>query len=399
MAARWRLRPPPVLGVRKTWGAPMPIESTPRPASVEKVTRTSVGHLSLIGCALAWTVSCGGEQRSSTGGTGSGETAETLPTSSGTNGTRDTTGGAKTGADSSSSDGAFYFDVNPGGTSTAICDAGDGEDCSCNAVDLLFVIDNSASMGVHREAINAAFPTFIAEMNSALPAGTDLHVALTRGTGFYDPGNGGGWGGPSCEATLTDGEWFPPDAGDSGENGQQGRLFEFEGQRYFEVSTDEDPAALQQWFAGALEEAISYALHSCTETVVAGSAYPFHPANAEYNVGFMRQNAVLVLFLVSDSSDLTPGNIPTSDFIDIVREAKAECGGDDCIVTSGAIQGECYGQPGNTNTRLTDFMNGFGKPPASWVSLSDPDLDFTGVLGTALANAVASTCDEVPPEG
>ena len=71
-----------------------------------------------------------------------------------------------------------------------------------------------------------------------------------------------------------------------------------------------------------------------------------------------------------------------------------------CIVTSGAIAGTCYDNPENVNTRLTDFMDGFGGPPASWVDLSFGGTpDFTGVLGGALADVVATTCEQIPPEG
>jgi hypothetical protein len=208
-------------------------------------------------------------------------------------------------------------------------------------------------------------------------------------------------GGPGCEAAVTDGVFFPPTDGDNGINGQQGRLFEHEGMRYFAVNTDEDPGALSSWFDGALFGAIDgSAPHSNTETVVAGAAYPFHPVNAGYNTGFLRTNAVLVLFLLSDSPDLTPPEIPTSDFIEMVRDAKAECGGDVCVVTTGAIAGQCYEQPGNINTRLTDFMNGFGKPPASWINLQFGMVpDFGTVLGDALTDAIATTCEAIDPEG
>ncbi|MGH1344720.1 MAG: hypothetical protein ACRBN8_24385 [Nannocystales bacterium] len=276
----------------------------------------------------------------------------------------------------------------------------DDIDCGCNAVDILFVVDNSGSMETHRAPVIAAFPQFVDEMVNALPMGTDLHVGLTRATGFYDPGNSGGWSGPACEATVTDGVFYPPQDGDNGENGQQGRLYEHDGQRYYAVNTGSDTAGLNTWFGGAMTGVIDGAApHSNTETVVAGAAYPFHPANAAYNEGFMRTNAVLVLFLLSDSPDLSPPDIPTSDFVDIVSDAKAECG-DMCIVTSGAIAGACYGNPANVNTRLTDFMDGFGGPPESWVDLSiGGSPDFTGVLGTALADVVAATCEQIPPEG
>jgi hypothetical protein len=311
-----------------------------------------------------------------------------------------TAGGVTEGLDASGSTAGFVFDVGTMADAPGACGP-DDPSCHCNAVDLLFIVDNSGSMQVHHDPIVAAFPLFVDQMFSALPPGTDLHVGLTRATGFFDPGNGGGWGGPACEAALTDGVFFPPTDGDNGINGQQGRLFEHEGMRYFAVNTGEDPGALSSWFDGALFGAIDGSVpHSNTETVVAGAAYPFHSVNAAVNAGFLRTNAVLVLFLLSDSPDLTPPEIPTSDFVEMVRDAKAECGGDLCVVTTGAIAGQCYQQPGNTNTRLTDFMDGFGKPPASWMNLEFGMVpDFGTVLGDALADAIATTCDEIVPEG
>lgn len=309
-----------------------------------------------------------------------------------------TSGGATVGLDSGSSAG-FVFDVGTAVDAPASCGP-DDPNCHCNAVDLLFIVDNSGSMQVHHDPIVAAFPLFVDQMFSSLPPGTDLHVGLTRATGFWNPGNGGGWGGPACEAALTDGVYYPPTDGDNGINGQQGRLYEHEGMRYFAVNTSDDPGALSSWFDGALYGAIDgSAPHSNTETVIAGAAYPFHPVNAAYNAGFLRTNAVLVLFLLSDSPDLTPPEIPTSDFVQMVHDAKAECG-DVCVVTTGAIAGQCYDQPGNVNTRLYDFMNGFGQPPASWINLEwGMTPEFGTVLGDALADAIATTCDEIRPEG
>lgn len=337
---------------------------------------------------------------SATMGPDESTTAGTTPTGTATTATTMASGTAGTteGLDSGSSEG-FVFDV---GTAVDVPGACDGEEgCYCNAVDLLFVVDNSGSMQVHHDPIVAAFPLFVDQMINALPPGTDLHVGLTRATGFFDPGNAGGWGGPACEASITDGVFFPPTDGDNGVNGQQGRLFEHAGMRYFAIDTSEDPTALSAWFDGALQGAIDGSVpHSNTETVVAGAAYPFHPANAGHNTGFLRENAVLVLFLLSDSPDLTPPAIPTDDFVQMVRDAKAECGGDVCVVTSGAIAGACYDQPGNVNTRLYDFMNGFGKPPASWINLQFGMVpNFGNVLGDALAEAIATTCDEIVPEG
>ena len=332
------------------------------------------------------------------------ELTTTSTTGTGTGGSTGSSGGSTAGQvtqglDSSGTTEGFVFDVGTAVDAPEACGPDDPE-CHCNAVDLLFIVDNSGSMQVHHDPIVAAFPLFVDQMFSALPPGTDLHVGLTRATGFWNPGNGGGWGGPGCEAALTDGVFYPPTDGDNGINGQQGRLYEHEGMRYFAVNTSDDPSPLSSWFDGALYGAIDGAApHSNTETVVAGAAYPFHPVNAAYNSGFLRTNAVLVLFLLSDSPDLTPPAIPTSDFVEMVRDAKAECG-DVCVVTTGAIAGQCYDQPGNINTRLYDFMNGFGHPPASWINLQFGMVpDFGTVLGDALADAIATTCEEIDPEG
>jgi hypothetical protein len=363
---------------------------------MRRLARSAMATWFVLGCNVA---PSGDETTFDPMVTGTAGTSGSGSTGSVDGGSTAGSGGVTQGLDSSSSEG-FVFDVGTGQDAPGTCSA-DDPSCHCNAVDLLFVVDNSGSMQVHHDPIVTAFPLFVDQMFSALPPGTDLHVGLTRATGFWNPGNGGGWGGPACEAALTDGVYYPPTDGDNGINGQQGRLFEHEGMRYFAVDTDDDPTALSGWFDGALFGAIDgSAPHSNTETVVAGAAYPFHPVNDPVNTGFLRTNAVLVLFLLSDSPDLTPPEIPTSDFVEMVRDAKAECGGDVCVVTTGAIAGQCYDQPGNTNTRLYDFMNGFGKPPASWMNLEWGMVpDFGTVLGDALADAIATTCEQIDPQG
>jgi hypothetical protein len=291
-------------------------------------------------------------------------------------------GGATTASSSSTGQGG-----------TVSVGSGSGPD-NC-AVDILFVIDNSGSMQEHAPGTIAAFSTFVDEMITSVPMGTSLHVGVTRATGFFDPGNAGGWGGPACNG-ITDGNWNPPDVANNMVNGQQGRLYEYSTKRYFDTDTSADPGPLKTWFEGAITGAIDWIdPHSNTETVVAGAAYPFHPANASFNQGFLREQGVLLLFLLSDSPDLSPAAVPTTQFINIVHDAKKSCG-DACVLVTGAIAGDCYGQMGNQNTRLYDFMNGFGAPPPSWVNLkSGSDPDYKGVLGKALANVINTTCEMI----
>jgi hypothetical protein len=291
------------------------------------------------------------------------------------------------------------FDVGSVTDLPVICGPDDADDpaCHCNAVDILFVVDNSGSMNTHRENVKAAFDDLVGQMVAVLPDGTDLHVGLTRGTGFFDPGNSSSTSG--CDTFTVDGQWNPPEIANNGVNGQQGRLYEHQGQRYFAMNTDDDPAPLLSWFEGALAGTIDgFVPHSNTETIVAGAAYPFAEINAAHNDGFVRDQAVLVLFLLSDTVDMTPAQVPTQDFIDMVSARKAACG-DHCIITTGAIMGSCYDNANVQNTRLYDFMNGFGQPPASWIDIWQANPDFAAVLGTALADVVAETCNVIPPAG
>lgn len=314
-----------------------------------------------------------------------------------------TTGGTSEGSGSATSvpttgGTGFKFDIGVVDAPDGTCVPGDPE-CRCNAVDVLFIVDNSGSMQVHAAPTIAAFDTFVEEMITVLPAGTSLHVGVTRATGFYDPGNAGGWGSGACEG-FADGAWNPPTVGDNGVNGQQGRLFEQDGLRFFETMTDADPQPLKTWFQAALTGAIDGgAPHSNSETVIAGAAYPFHPVNAAYNAGFMREQAVLVLFLLSDSPDLSPKEVLTSEYVGMVSAAKAACG-DKCVLTAGAIADGCFGLPENTNTRLYDFMTGFGQAMPPWTPLKfDQPPNFEGVLGVALAEVVSATCNTIPPIG
>lgn len=272
-------------------------------------------------------------------------------------------------------------------------DASPTDKTSCG-VDILFVIDNSGSMGQHKQDIADAFDNFIAEMVAALDFGTPVHIAVTRATGFFDPGNGSGWGDPECTFGFLDGGWNPPTKNNNGNNGQQGRLFDHQGKRYHELVIGENTGMAEQWFEGALYEAIALDAASNSETVIAGAAYPFHPINADYNAGFLREQAVLVLFLISDAPDATPAEFPTQDMIQMVIDAKPDCG-EACILPTGIVQSICYDNPNNINTRLYDFMNGFGGPPAAidYFTASQPPESFTSALGATLAETIAHTCD------
>ncbi len=265
----------------------------------------------------------------------------------------------------------------------------------CTFVDLLFVIDNSLSMSEYQTALAAAFPDFVAEMYTQLPAGTDLHVGITT-TDFYC-----GTGSCSCsefvfncESTASDNtileHYITPETENNGTNGGQGRLFEYGGMQYFATNTDADPAPLQQWFTAA---ATAAGEDGCSfEMASAGAAWAAHPANAAANDGFFRDaGAVLMVFVLSDEPDKSPESIAT--YHDMLAAAKTECGGDECILTAGLLD-PCVE---SSNQTVWQFLDAFGEPP-TWGSIDDT-ASYADVIGTALAQIVAETCMTIPPAG
>lgn len=378
------------------------------------MTGSACTHPILLALGLAAASACSTERTPSEGVPTTGGAGEDAAGSDGSGdddsaGDADTSGGddggdgdGDPGDGDGDSGGGIRFDIGDSGDSAGSGgEGGDctGDDCGCTAVDILFVVDNSGSMDAHRDPIAAAFDPFVDQMVASLQDGTSLHVGVTRATGFYDPGNGSAISG--CVASYLDGTYAPPDVMQTTTNGQQGRLFDYDGRRFFEYETGLDSGALKTWFEGALGGAIQGDDHSNTETVVAGAAYPFHPVNATHNAGFMRDQAVLLLFLISDAPDLTPESVPTQDFIDMVSQAKSACG-DHCILTAGTTAAGCY-EGANTaqNNRLYEFMNGFGQAPAARVDLftAGESPDFASVLGSALSDVIATTCESIPPVG
>ena len=195
-----------------------------------------------------------------------------------------------------------------------------GEQDYCNFVDILFVIDNSLSMNQYQAQLALAWPTFVDEMWANLPEGTDLHVGMTT-TSFFD-------GSCSesvfnCVTTASDqtiqNHYDPPGMGSNGVNGEQGRLFEWDGQRYFSATVEGDPSAdLKLWFSQA---AVQAGETGCSfEMMSAASGYAFHPDNAMFNEGFLRdEGAVLVIVVLTDEPDTSPEGAST--YYDMVVDA------------------------------------------------------------------------------
>lgn len=298
----------------------------------------------------------------------------------GGNGDPSGSGGSGGGSMVSGTGGSTFFDGGPGGDS--------GEVASCQYVDLLFVIDNSPSMGKYQEDLAQAFPSFVDAMYQKLPPNVDLHVGITT-TSFFSG---------SCSESVSncvsqaspqeiEAHYTKPTDGDTGSNGEQGRFFEHMGKKYFAANTsDADQSGLKTWFAGA---AVAAGETGCSfEMASAAAGYAAHPANSATNGGFFRdEDGVLLVIVLSDEPDKSPEG--TQVYKDMLTAVKSKCGGDKCILTAGLVNTCIEG----VNNALWQFLHAFGEPPI-WGDLKDAS-QYSTVVGDALAQVVKQTCDEI----
>jgi hypothetical protein len=340
-----------------------------------------------------------------TSGTTTASTTDTGSTSGTTatgtaSGTGTGTGTGTTEATTTDSSTTVRLDLpDPTGGSTGA--PADG----CVFVDILFVIDNSASMQTYQTALAASFPTFVDALWDNLPNGTNLHVGITT-TDFDDVCTAQEGTSATCQttadATTVRDHYTRPSDRNTGVRGGQGRLFNFGGQRFFAANTanDGDRQPLTDWFTGA---ATAAGEDGCSfEMPVAGAGWaldPFHavvnPAdeNQGFNADFLRdEGALLVIFFLSDEPDKSPESVQLH--IDQVLAAKEQCGGAECIVTSGLIE-PCVTA---NNQKLWQFMKAFDDVDPLWGDIYETGR-YAELVGATLATTVANACEEVPPVG
>lgn len=300
--------------------------------------------------------------------------------------------------------GAGAFDVPELG-----CEAGDAE-CGCSAVDILFVIDNSGSMGDYQESLGLAFPAFASTLSKILPPGTNVHVGVTS-TEMQYSSQGNSTSNNGVCTFVGDGDqsneafYVTPEEMDTGRNGAQGRLYDpGDGQTYFSFDSDGDIAGAQAWFSSAANIGEG---GSNIEMLTAPVGWAFDPVNAATNDGFLRdEGAVLVIFFMQDEADQSPemveGTSTGTWVLDRVAEAKAGCGGLNCVVAGGLLEeAACMG-----DRPITEFLAGFDAPalgqlPGPFGGGTPQELadEMNELLSNSLADLIGQTCEEITPEG
>ncbi len=359
---------------------------------------------------------CGddGENPFASGTSGPTTTSTAPPTSStgeatGSSGLDDTTSSTSDTGSSSGTDSSSVLDV---GFDTEIT-ATEG-DMGCEKIDFLFIIDDSGSMRDEQEALIAAFPGFIGAIRREVQ-GTDHHImvidsdenpahlceeflegAHCDGSNLQPDCSGYECGSiealDDCSRTLGAGVTHPVGGGASNMdcNFPQGR-------RYL-TSEDDD---LDAKFACAArvgvtgngnEFPVSAAVEAVSEQL--GQA-------GECNEGFLRNDAILVVTLVSDDPEdlmFAPDDDASSGdpqaWYDALVAAK---GGDaQALAVIGIIPfGDTSCLFGDAETpNFVDFVQLFGDRgfPASICE------DMVGIFASTIA-LIDTTCDEFTPAG
>jgi len=312
-----------------------------------------------------------------------------------------------TPTDSSTHDSAPLLDIGTPETGFDSTDTNPTAD-GCTAVDLLFVIDNSVSMGDYQNALSLAFPGFADAIVETLPPGTNLHVGVTSTTMGYSSGGST----LNCDATgdgMQPQDFFyeTPDNTNNGLAGAQGRLYKpANGPAFYDIDTDASPAelaALKSWFTDAAKIGEG---GSQIEMSAAAAGWVADPANAATNAGFIRdEGAVLAIFLLQDEADQTPHTIDGEPgglaMLDKLVAAKAGCGGATCIIGGGFANTGCLGE-----VALGELMDNLGAPsqlqelPDENVAEDTPEVaaeQMNQLLRDTLTGIIKQKCDEIEP--
>ncbi len=344
-------------------------------------------HPSLLALAIALSPACGGEPGTSdlfTTGTSSSAPGSTGEPSTGASGAGSSGTGASgdSGSAGSGGSGSPKFDVGQGGMTTGGGDGGGG-DMGCRGIDFLFVVDNSGSMIDEQLALVSSFTGFVDAIENTLmdDQAKDFHVMVvdTDGGENFSPAPAPG----TCEQKIGAGlvtktDWTPCGFPD--------------GRRYMTNADPNLPSAFGcVAFVGTGGNGSERPMDAMTQALG-----PLAAAGA-CNEGFLREDAILVVTVISDEDDVASMGEPT-DWYDALVAAK---GGDaSAIILLGLLWDATY--PGSTcpggspAERLIELVEAFaGAGQLGSVCAESYDAFFADAVGV-----IDQSCqDFVPPQG
>ncbi len=284
----------------------------------------------------------------------------------------------------------------------ATAEGGDGEGCA--AIDFLFVIDNSGSMGDNQQALIGSFPGFIQKIQETIADVDSYHIMVVKTDQYWNDctvecgffpflcqfGDVNACdGAPSaCDNTLGAGVNFPV-----GEDASNQYCNLTGGQRY--ITPQEPFDQLPQKFTciasvGTDGDSEEKPLQSLTAAVSPGLN-----GGGGCNSGFLRDDAVLVLTIITDEEDSSVGT-PQGLYENIVAQ---KGGHPENVVVLGLINDVdlpnpiCPVESGDA-LRIRTFMDYF---PNS-IRGSICDLNYAPFFEQAV-DLINTSCEEFVPIG
>lgn len=312
----------------------------------------------------------------------------------GTDGTGTTS--ATAGTDSGAGDSGPKFDVgNPDmGVATG-----------CNKIDFLFVIDSSESMFDNQQNLVASFPGFVDAMRGAVQA-DDWHVMVVD--------TDAQWNGAYCEnacqtlGSCPGAESFPCDPPPAtelcdivlgggivapyGEGTENAPCPVPAGKRYLDATV----ADLEESFACIAKVGIDGADTERPMAAAATAVSPERTGPGECNEGFLREDAILVVTIITDEEDAGSPD-PVQTYVDAIVAAK---NGDPKavvvlgIVPDGDLPNPVCGQEAVPAPTLASFVAGF--PQSSRASVCEADY---GPFLESAVGIIDQACDDFVPPG
>ena len=362
---------------------------------------------------------CGDERGDDTGLFGSGDasvSADDEGVSGDPSGSQDGTSGASgpasasasTSAEHDGSDDAVKFDT-PGGGATAEGGATEG----CEKIDFLFAIDNSCSMGAHQQRLIEAFPSFIDTIFTTVQA-QDYQIMVVDSDANQDQSSGCDpsgcpglidWCGNYCDVQdlmtpcdyeLGAGVIQPYNMGASN------AICGVPGNDRF-LTSELDQAQIEQLFPCMAQVGT---FGSGAELPMSALAAAVTDQAPGCNAGFVRDDAVLVVTVISDDypgpgtdDDASTGGAPQAWYDDVIA---AKNGHPEHVVMLGVINtpdAACVSGAGDPivhpTERYVEFVEKFGDKGIMGNICSD---DYDAFFEQAVA-LIDTTCDEFEPAG
>ncbi|NVB41271.1 hypothetical protein G6O69_25755 [Pseudenhygromyxa sp. WMMC2535] len=312
-------------------------------------------------------------------------------------------GGSNDEDDDTSGGGGIKLDTLGGDGMGSADDGGSSE--GCQAIDFLFVIDNSGSMGDNQQNLINSFPGFISKIQEAIAEVDSYHIMVVDTDEYWNDctvecafpfplctfdGIDGCDGAPTvCDETLGAGVNFP--LGDDASNqyceltgGQRyitpAEPFDLLPQKFTciaSVGTDGDSSEMPM---SALTQAIGPTLNG------AGGC----------NSGFLRDDAVLVVTIITDEEDSDSPGTPAGWYQNIVAQKIGDGSG---VVVLGLINDMDADTPlcpaeSQDPEQIRTFIDMF----PNHIRGSVCDADYSPFFEQAV-DLINSTCDEFVPVG